>query len=143
LSLREHLMKVGKISEEDVAPGAGQYRPIGQAAANPEAQMMSSLKPVSRTCKPFTEESYLQQYGYADISPTWIELAEQLKFLEESRVKIALLERDIESLIREKDTLQDLSSLEQKINEYKTALSVQESFIKELLEKQGGLKALS
>jgi hypothetical protein len=105
-------MKVGKISEEEVAPGAGQYRPIGQAAANPEAQMMSSLKPVSRTCKPYTVESYLQQYGYADISPTWIELAEQLKFLEESRVKIALLERDIESLIREKDTLQDLSSLE-------------------------------
>ena len=55
-SLREHLMKVGKISEEDVAPGAGQYRPIGQAAANPEAQLMSSLKPVSRTCKPYTEE---------------------------------------------------------------------------------------
>jgi len=54
----------------------------------------------------------LQQYGYADISPTWIELAEQLKFLEESRVKIAILERDIENLIREKETLQDLSSLE-------------------------------
>ena len=105
-------MKVGKISEEDVAPGAGQYRPIGQPPANPEAQLMSNLKPVSRTCKPFTEELFLQQYGYADISPTWIELAEQLKFLEESRVKIAILERDIESLIREKDTLQDLSSLE-------------------------------
>lgn len=77
----------------------------------------------------------MQQYGYADISPTWIELAEQLKFLEESRIKIGILERDIENLIREKETLQDLSSLEQKINEYKTALSVQESFTKELLEK--------
>ena len=45
--------------------------------------------------------------------------------------------------MKERDQLQDLSALEQKVTEYKTALSVQESFTKELLEKQGGLKALS
>jgi CID domain len=37
IALKEHLMKVGKISEEDIAPGgAGQYRPIGQGVINPE-----------------------------------------------------------------------------------------------------------
>ena len=44
-------------------------------------------------------------FGYSEINPTWIELAEQLKFLEESRIKIALLEREIETLLKERDTL--------------------------------------
>jgi hypothetical protein len=37
------------------------------------------------------------------VGPQWVELAERLKFLEEGRIKIAVLERDIETLLKEKD----------------------------------------
>jgi len=70
LNLRQHLIEVGKISEEDIAPGAGQYRPIGQVVTNnPEASVMQGVKSVSRTCRPYTEDSFLQSFGYSDISP--------------------------------------------------------------------------
>ena len=64
---------------------------------------MQGMKPVKRTCRPFSEDSFRHQFGYSEINPEWIELAEQLKFLDESRFKIAVLEREIETLLSEKD----------------------------------------
>ena len=64
-------------------------------------------------------------------------MAEQLKFLEESRSKISGLEEAIEGMGADKNSSDDVGTLEQRIQAYKSQLQVTVSYNRELLEKQG------
>ncbi len=71
----------------------------------------------------------------AEINPEWIELAENLKFLEENRTKIANTEKEIDEMM--KDESIEKSQIEAKVGEYRTLLQIQKTYNRDLLEKQG------
>jgi len=75
---------------------------------------------VSRTCRPLSDDNFMHMGSNImnreiKISPNWIELAESLKFLDESRLKISAMDKDIQSLLSGQNIIHDLSSLEAKI----------------------------
>lgn len=88
-----------------------------------------------RTCNPLGEEQFLQGSMVCnEISPQWIELAESLKFLSESRAKIGSLEKEIDNLIADSD---ERSTIDQKIQEYRNLIHVYSTYNRDLLEKHG------
>lgn len=68
---------------------------------NPEATNRQMQAAMMRTCRPLTEEQFLQTG--LEIAPQWIELAESLKFLDENRKKLTSLEFQIDTQISQQN----------------------------------------
>jgi len=64
--------------------------------------------------------------GY-ELNPVWVEIAESLKFLDDNKHKLALLEADLERMTLDMDR-QDIIDFECKLDEYRNLLNLQKAY---------------
>ncbi|CDW74498.1 UNKNOWN [Stylonychia lemnae] len=126
--IREELMQVGGLTEEDLD---SKLPPRSYQDMTKKIEINQQNTNNQQRSQPVQIEEF--RGGY-DINNNWIELAESLKFLDENRVKIAKLEKELDYMVENLNST-DECDLECKMNEYQSLISLQKTYERDLLKQ--------